>query len=75
MIAKIEELITNLDQQLLRLIHERKMLSVNIKYGELSQIRLYEELQIIRTSEPEEQRLMRSVEFVVETLGDNALKV
>ena len=75
MIAKIEELITNFDQQLLRLTHERKMLSVNIKYGELSQIRLYEELQIIRTSEPEEQRLMRSVEFVVETLGDNALKV
>lgn len=75
LIAKMHKLITHFDQNLLQLIYERKKLCVDLKYGELSQMRLYEELQIIRTSESEEQRLMRSVEFIVETLGDNALKV
>ncbi|TRY78681.1 hypothetical protein TCAL_06632 [Tigriopus californicus] len=75
LIAKMNSLIDRFDEELLELISSKKKIDVQVKYAEIVAISMYEELQIITSSEKEENTLLENVEKVQKALDLNAAKI
>ena len=71
----MESLIRDFDESLSSVIEERTELHSELKYSELTMICLYEELQIVRSTQEEDDRLVGRASMLGVALKEMEAKV
>lgn len=75
LLARMKSLVDSFDVYLSALVDERRKVSVELKYAELTMICLYEEQMIIQDTQETEDRLDRSVRQLERNLAEIDAKV
>lgn len=70
LIRRMEDSIRVFDDDLQTTVEQKKNLATKLKYAEIKIITLYEELQIIRSTQPSEDELRRRVEHLGELVTE-----
>lgn len=75
LIKRMDARIEAFDEDLAKIIKKKRLVAVEIKHSELAMIALYEELQVIRATQEEEDMLISKVKELAEALNDIDAKV
>ncbi len=70
MIKRMESSTRSFDQDLQKIIERKKELSVNLKYAELTILTMYEELQVVRSTQATEDDLKKQVKELGRAVTD-----